>query len=324
MCTAVTYYPAGHYFGRNLDLECSLNEHVLITPRNFPFRYRMASAQVHHCALIGIGIVADGYPLYFDACNEYGLCMAGLNFPGNAVYRKELDGFNNIAPFELLPWVLCQCKTVEEAKTLLNETNIIQEHFSTTYPNTPLHWIVSDKQHSITVESLAEGVRVWDNPVGVLTNNPPFTYHIQNLQNYLNLTNEEASNRFSEVLKLEPYSLGMGAIGLPGDLSSASRFVRAAFTKFNSRSFDSENDAVSQFFHILGSVAQCDGCTKTGNHYERTVYSSCCNMDLGIYYYTTYENSRIHAVSMFAENLNTFELISYPLMKEQEIWWVNK
>lgn len=323
MCTAVTFSSKHHYFGRNLDLEFSLNEEVLITPRRFPFRYRNVATDHYHSALIGMGIIADGFPLYYDATNEHGLSVAALNFPRNAVYHEHADGFYNIAPFEFIPWILCQCKTVADAKILLSKTNIVQEDYSEIYRVSPLHWIIADKESAITVESVANELKVYTNNIGILTNNPTFDYHLVNLQNYLNLSSNEPVNRFSENLDLKPYSLGMGAIGLPGDLSSASRFVRAAFIKFNSRCNTTESSALSQFFHILGSVSQPDGCTKTGNGYERTVYSSCCNTDKGIYYYTTYENSQITAVSMFSEDLELSKIRRFPLVTGQQIRWIN-
>lgn len=98
-------------------------------------------------------------------------------------------------------------------------------------------------------------------------------------------------NTFSDELVLNPYSRGMGGMGLPGDLSSQSRFVRVSFVKMNSLSGDSEEESVSQFFHILGSVDQQRGCCKLGeDKYEITLYTSCCNTDKGIYYYNTYDN----------------------------------
>jgi choloylglycine hydrolase len=129
----------------------------------------------------------------------------------------------------------------------------------------------------------------------------------------------------TDAVDLKPYSLGMGSIGLPGDLSSASRFVKAAFTKLNSLSGDSESESISQFFHILGAVAQQRGCVRVRNEeYEFTQYSSCCNMDKGIYYYTTYENSQITAVDLHREALDSSALISYPLIKGQQIRWQNQ
>lgn len=324
MCTAVTFYPAEHYFGRNLDLECSFNEKVIICPRNYSFQYRCTTGNQAHPALIGIGIIENGYPLYYDAANEHGLSAAGLNFPDNTVYHEQREGFYNIAPFELIPWILCQCKCVADARLLLNNVNLFPERFRGDFPVTPLHWIIADKESAITVESTSSGLMVYDNPIGVLTNSPPFDYQMQNLNNYMNLTSGEAVNRFSSAVPLTPYSRGMGAIGLPGDLSSVSRFVRAAFTKLNSRNFQTESDNVSQFFHILSSVAQCDGCVKIGEHYERTVYSSCCNLDKLVYYYTTYGNRQINAISLYSENLDSDSLISYPFFTEQHIKWINK
>ena len=146
MCTAVSFLTEHHYFGRNLDLEFSYNETVTVTPRNYPFRFRRMGDRPTHFAMIGMAYVADGYPLYYDAVNEKGLCMAGLNFPGNAVYLPEAEGKDNVAPFEFIPWVLGQCATVAEAKALLAGINLAAINFSDQLPASPLHWIISDRE----------------------------------------------------------------------------------------------------------------------------------------------------------------------------------
>jgi choloylglycine hydrolase len=116
----------------------------------------------------------------------------------------------------------------------------------------------------------------------------------------------------------------MGSLGLPGDLSSASRFVRAAFTTLNSVSEDTEEESVSQFFHILNSVYQQKGCVKMDKGiYEKTVYSSCCNTDKGIYYYKTYDNSQFSAVNLQHEDLDNKDLIIYNLINEQQFYFHN-
>ena len=276
-----------------------------------------------HFAMIGMASVVDGYPLYYDATNEFGLSMAGLNFPGNAVYYPERTEFHNISPFELTPWILGQCKTVAEARNLISRLNLVRIPFSEEIPLSPLHFLLADKHESIVLEPVADGFRIYDNPIGILTNNPTFDFHLHNLCQYRNLTREEPESRFGPGLSLKPFSRGMGAIGLPGDLSSASRFVRAAFTKLNSVSGESEEESVSQFFHILGSVAQTRGCARIGKDFEITLYSSCCNTDTGIYYYTTYENRQITAISMQNENLNSRELVSYPILRTQQIFYGN-
>ena len=319
MCTAVTFHTRDHYFGRNLDLEYSYHETVTITPRNYSLQFRNGTVLKTHYAMIGMAMVADNYPLYYDATNEKGLSMAGLNFPGNAVFHPAKAQADNIAPFEFIPWILGQCTTIQEAEIFLKRINLTDIPFSREYPCTPLHWIIADKTRAITVESTVDGLHIMENPVGILTNNPPFPYHLYNLTNYMNLTYAEPVNRFSDTVDLVPYSRGMGGIGLPGDLSSASRFVKAAFTKLNSRCGDSESESISQFFHILGSVAQQNGCVQVGNGFEKTVYSSCCNTDTGVYYYTTYGNSQITGVSLFRENLDSNKLTSYELVKEQQI-----
>ena len=319
MCTAITFHTDAHYFGRNLDLEYHYREAVTVTPRKYPLPFRKLPPLNEHYAMIGMATVMENYPLYYDATNEHGLSICGLHFPGNAVYYPEANRRDNVTPFELIPWILGQCKTVDETKKLITSLNLVNISFNEDLPLSPLHWMIADRGQCITVEPMTDGLRVYDNPFGVLTNNPPFEYHMNNLTNYLNLTSSEPDNRFGAACKLVPYSRGMGAIGLPGDLSSASRFVRAAFVKYNSVAEPDEVPSVTQFFRILNSVAQPNGCNRTKEGLEKTVYSSCCNTDRGIYYYTTYENSQITAVDMHKTNLNGEEIRSYPIIRTNQI-----
>lgn len=324
MCTAINYQTKDHYFGRSLDYEYSYHETVTITPRNFVFHFRRTGTLSTHYAMIGTAFVVEDYPLYYDAVNEKGLAMAGLNFPDNADYKPEAEGLDNVASFEFIPWVLSQCGNLSEVRRLLSRMNLVDIAFSKELPPSPLHWIISDREGSLTVESVKEGLKVYENPVGVLTNNPPFDIQMFNLNNYMSLSTEPPKDNFCKSLHLQAYSRGMGALGLPGDLSSASRFVKVAFTKMNSISGDSESESISQFFHILGSVAQQRGCVHLGDDkYEITIYSSCCNTDKGIYYYTTYENSQITGVDMHHEDLDGCGLICYPLVEGQHILMQN-
>ena len=250
--------------------------------------------------------------------------MAGLNFVGNAVYLSENADKENISPYELIPWILCQCATVPEAKELLVGMNLVNIPFSKELPLAELHWIIAGHGESITVETTQNGIQIYDNPAGILTNNPPFPEQMFALNNYMSLSSKPPQNNFCSSLKLQPYSRGMGAMGLPGDLSSQSRFIRAVFVKMNSISGDSEAESVSQFFHILGSVDQVRGCCDLGDKkYEVTLYTSCCNTRTGMYYYTTYDNHQISAINMYQENLDTSELIRYPLIQEEQIHMQN-
>lgn len=320
MCTAVTYKTKDFYFGRTLDYEFSYGDEITITPRNYVFKFRNKEAIHTHYAIIGMAYITENYPLYYDAINEKGLGIAGLNFVGNAYYNEIKEGKDNIAQFEFIPWILSQCATVKEAKALIEKINLTNISFNEKLPLAQLHWLIADENEAITVESVKEGIKIYENPVGALTNNPTFDKQLFNLNNYINLSTKTPTNKFSENLNLQTYSRGMGAIGLPGDLSSQSRFVRVSFVKMNSISKDDEKSSVSQFFHILNSVDQQRGCCELENgKYEITIYTSCCNATKGIYYYTTYDNHQINAVDMHKENLDGHELVRYQLINEEQI-----
>lgn len=324
MCTAAVYQTKDLYFGRTLDNDCSYTEEVTVTPRRFPLSFRyMATLQTHY-AMIGMAHVQQEYPLYYDAVNEKGLAMAGLNFPGYADYKAPVPHAQNIAPFEFIPWILGQCASVKEARELIEKLCLTNTSFSPELPLTSLHWILADREETITVEPVNSGIRIYPNPVGILTNSPPFDQQLLQLNNYMHLSPKPARNRFSDKLPLREYSRGMGALGLPGDLSSQSRFVRAAFAAWNSVSGTEELESVNQFFHILNFTAQPKGCSQPSpGTYETTIYTSCCNTDKGIYYYTTYGNHQITAVDMHKEQLEEASLIRYPLISREQIRFQN-
>ena len=320
MCTAVAFHTHDFYFGRTLDLDRSYGEEVVITPRSYPFRFRRMGPMERHYAMIGIAHVEEGFPLYYEGINEKGLGMAGLNFIGNARYQECSAGWDNVSPFEFIPWILSQCTTVREAKKLLQKLRLVSLPFREDMPLSQLHWMISDRTGSIVVESTKAGLFVYDNPAQVLTNNPPFEQQLFQLNNYMSLSPGPAPNHFSEKLPLESYSYGMGTIGMPGGLSSQARFVRAAFVCLNSLCGSHEAESVSQFFHILGSVEQQKGCCRLeSGKCQYTLYTCCCNADKGILYYTTYENHQITAADMNLEDLSGSALIRYPMITGEQI-----
>lgn len=335
MCTCITYKNGDFYFGRNMDLEYSFGECVVITPRSFPLHFRHNRYLPKHYAMIGMAAGSEAFPLYAEAVNEKGLCMAGLNFPGNAYYRKAAVGKRNLATYELIPWLLGTCASTAEAAEQLRDIMITGEAFSESMPPAQLHWMLADREGSIVVESVREGIKIYENPFGVLTNNPPFEYHRTNLNNYLNVTAGYPESGFcptelfpvegaSYYPRLEPYSQGMGGIGLPGDFSSASRFVKAAFVKWNSVCAQNEEENVSQCFHILDSVAMPRGAVITQDgKYDLTTYSCCANADTGVYYFKTYGNSQINAVDMRRAELDGNALTEFPLETGQNIRALN-
>ena len=311
MCTCITYENGGFYFGRNLDLDVSFGQTVTITPRNFPLDFSRAGKMERHYAMIGMASASETFPLYAEAVNEKGLAMAGLNFPGNAFYQEPDGKGLELASFEIIAWILGKCASVEEAEAYLTGMKIVNLSFAPRMPAAPLHWMLADRSKCLVLEAVEEGLKVYENPFGVLTNNPPFPFHQMNMGNYLNLTSKSPKNRFSEGLVLKPCSQGMGALGLPGDASSSSRFVRAAFYKWNSVSEPSEQANVSQFFHILDGVAMIRGSVITDQGTcDITLYSCCMNTQTGVYYYKTYEDSRLRRIDMYQRDLEEKKLIT--------------
>lgn len=322
MCTAAAYYKDGLYFGRTLDYEFSYGDRIAITPRNYCFDFGRSGAYKRHYAMIGMAHIANDYPLYYEAVNERGLGMAGLNFVDNAVYGTKSSGKYPIAPHEFIPFVLGKCADLSQARELLEEIRLEDRAFDEKYPISQLHWILADKSGAITVESTKNGMFVYDNPVGVLSNNPEFPSQMLNLSNYMGLSAKPPVNNLCGSIDLTPYSRGMGAIGLPGDWSSESRFVRAVFAKMNSVCDD--RDAVSQFFHIMGTVDSPRGCCDLGdNKYHITRYTCCMDCTKGVYYYTSYACRRISAVRLCGVDLDGWRLTCYEPTAKEDIVFQN-
>ena len=338
MCTAVSLRTESHYFGRNLDLDRDYGEEIAVMPRRYPVAFGNGVTLSGHFAVIGMAKVVEtdgekngGYPLFFDAVNEQGLAVAGLNFPHNAYYvpRENAPGDRYaVASFELIPWLLCRCGSVSEARELLEDTVITDESFGKGLSPTPLHWMISDGKEDAVIECTEKGMRVTDNPVGVLTNNPPFEYQCAELKKYSHLTaefrdsGEELTGKHGE--RYFTHTLGAGGGGLPGDSSSRSRFVRAVFNLKSSASEGGETDSVGQLFHILSSVEVVKGSCKTETGREHfTRYSSCMSAENGRYYYTTYGNRGISCVDMHRCRLDGDVPYRFKLLKEGQIYRQN-
>ena len=310
MCTTVKWESEGfHFVGRNLDFEVSYGQKPVATPRNFVFNFRNGLTLESHLAIIGMATVAQGYPLYFDATNEKGLSAEGLMFK-TAKYSSQ-RGENCFASFELIPYLLGTCQSVKEAKERLKEIKVTDEAFSSDFPPSPLHWMICDQKECITVEVEDGKVKVYDNPVGVLTNCPDFGKQLFSLNNYPSLSPSDPKDRFSSSYPLFSYSRGMGTRNLPGGLDSESRFVRAAFSALNAAKEKDEKKAVAQFFHILRSVCQIKGLDEVESGFEYTIYTSCVDMDRCIYRFMTYEDFEIKEAALFACDLDAKGLTEF-------------
>ena len=321
MCTAITWDNGDFYFGRNMDICYNFAERVIITPSNYPITFKCHETITTHYPIIGMGSVIDNYPLYAEAMNNQGLGVAGLNFPRYAHYHSEIsDDKANITPYEFILWILAKCKTVDEAIPLIQSMQFYALAFKEGLPLATLHFMLADKNKSVVVEPLKEGIKIYDNPVGAMTNNPTFDFHLTNLSNYLNISPVEATNTFCTQFPLQPLGHGSGGLGLPGDTTTVSRFIRIVFHKLNSNCEKSESCNVGHFMHLLSTVEVPKGCARDENGLsDYTTYSSCMNMSQSIYYYKTYTNHQLTAVKLNDESGN--ELLQFPLRKEENIYY---
>ncbi len=324
MCTSVLYNNQGiAYFGRNLDLQYAMGNSVVVAPRNYPFKFNEIDDIDTHAAMVGMAIIQDDYPLFFEGVNEYGVGVAGLNFSGEGFCKyspvKE-EGKANVTSFELIPYLLAHSKSLADVKKLAENMNIRDTSFSPKYQASPLHWMASDKTGSIVIEQLADGLHVYDNSLNVLTNQPTFLSQYYNFCNYLNLTAKYPTNRIAADDQIEIYGTGMGSNGLPGGLSSVERFVRAGFTTANSMAKKTDEDTLTQYFHIMQSVAQSNGCDQTSDMlYEITLYTSGANLETFDFYWTTYENQRINGLHTRDLDLDSTKLFDFPVSLKQDV-----
>lgn len=281
MCTAITFQSGDFYFGRTLDLDRDYGERVTVMPRGFIFPMKCMPDLREHYALIGMAVTAKGCPLFFEATNEMGLSMAGLNFPDNAFYGKAEKGKLNLAPYELIPWMLGNCENLSEARQAAERLRLVGIPFSENLPLSPLHWIISDKSGSLTLESTREGLKIYENSRGVLANNPTFDRQDKNAEDFMKSDKP-----------------------LPGDFSSEARFIRAAYLREKSSPKKSEEEGVSHFFRMLSLVSVPEGCVQKNGRPHFTRYSSCCNTDKGVFYFNRHGSYEVKKVDMHSFELN--------------------
>lgn len=328
MCTALSIKSkeGNNFFGRNMDLEYNFNQSVIVIPRNYKYENKVTGKMVGgKYAIIGMGSVIDNHAAMADGMNEKGLACAGLNFAGYAYYEEnKVEGKENIAPYDFILWVLFNHETVDEVKEAINNIELVNVPLNEKYPVPTLHWMVVDKSgKSIVIEKTKSKFSIYDNTVGVLTNNPTFDWQLTNLNEYIGLTEEHPKETKWCDQEIKALGVGAGTRGIPGDFASVSRFVRIAFIKSRMPEVDNIS-AIPQFLHMLDYVAMVKGGVMTPEGKEDfTLYSSCMNQEKGIYYYKTYSNNRINAIDINKEDLNESKVKVFPYLINEDINYQN-
>ncbi len=314
MCTAVRFCDdkGNMYFGRNLDWSEGYGQKVVITPRNYAYNSAFLGAMKPQAgAIIGMAVDYNGLPLYFDCMNEAGLAIAGLNFPSYAQYELvAVDGKQNVAAYEFPLWVTMNFKTVDEVEVALKNVAIVAKPVSEAFPVSELHYMIGDGTRSIVVEYTKNGMEIHHNDVDVLTNQPGYGWHMENLRNYMGVAPEMPEKVNWGKTELKPFGSGSLMRGIPGDCYSPSRFARVAYfnTHYPTKATEAEN--VSRLFHTLAGVAMIDGAAAMANgKCELTIYTGGCSPATGKYYYNTYENPAIKEVKMSDFDLDSEKVI---------------
>ena len=286
MCTAIGLCLNDRFFGRNLDLDRHFGESTVLTPRGYCLPLRHEGSVTIQYALLGMAAVANDFPLYAEAFNERGLAMAGLNFVGNAAFSsKKEQKKQNLTTYELIPWVLGQAGTVKEAGDMLRDVCLCDTPFSEHMPASELHWFLTDGKESLVLESTKKGIRIYEDPLGVLSNNPPFPYQMVRAIPFLKKDQIPTVEKLLQEEDISAQSLGTEPIGLPGDYSSTSRFVRAAALVRSAKTLGEDQADVATCFQILAAVAPVHGSVQSARRSEHyTLYSVVANLSRGEFY----------------------------------------
>lgn len=322
MCTSIRFStrPGYFFFARNLDWSCGYGQKPLVVPRNYAYESAFCGTVDSGYAIVGMGVTAPRMagspeiPLYFDCANEAGLAVGGLNFPGYAEYEHEpREGRVNVAAYEFPFWAARSFATVDEMERALSGVAVVGAPVNEKYPVSYLHWMVADKDRSIVVECMADGLHVYPNDADVLANQPTFPWHRENLRNYLTCSNAFPSSVSWGAASLSPYGAGAGMRGLPGDYYSPSRFVRAAYLNAHYPQQDDERENVTRAFRTLGGVSMVKGAAVMGDgQSEYTVYTGGFSSETKTYYYSTYEDPAIRQVRMEDCDLDGARMLTDP------------
>ena len=272
-----------------------------------------------------VGVNAAGLAYATDGMNEAGLTVGALFFPGFAKYQelKADEQVTTVSNVDLVNYILGNFKTVDEVRQAMPKIRVvrnadIEKEFGTPLP---LHHIVSDATGaSIVIEYMDGQLSVTDNKVGAMTNSPGYDWHLLNLRNYANLTPQAAAPRAIDGVSLAPFGAGSGMLGLPGDFTPPSRFVRAV--AFVNTMIPAKNaaEAVNAASVMLNNFDIPKGLVREGAspedfHLGYTQWSVIADMSHRVYYYWTMYDRRMRAVDLSKLDFEGKTISSFPLDK---------
>lgn len=303
MCTAITLQTTKgeNFFGRTMDFSYDIKPGIYIVPKNYKWDSNGAIERcVDHYSFISMGEDRDGVLGFFDGVNERGFAAAALYFQGYAYYDLPIGNKKSIVSLDFLHYILGNCSSIDDLKTLVKNVTIIGEVDPVTKTKAPLHWIATDRSGKCAVvEQTKTGLKVIDNPIGVMANSPDFNWQMTNLRNYMSTSVQQSNEANWGNVSLTPFGQGGGSRNLPGGFTSPERFTRAAFLKTHIEVPKKSSEAVMACFHIMNSVSIPKGIVVTDRGtYDYTKYIAFINTNTCEYYFKTYEDDEIMTVSL--------------------------
>lgn len=312
MCTSISLssHDDKHLLARTMDFSFELEPEMCIFPRKYPLSF-ISGKLTEHYALMGLSKNIGSY-FVADAVNEYGLSGAALYFEGYAHYNKEADANKKpVAPHELVMWLLCRCRSIEEVLEELLQIDIVDHVLDFLGVVPPLHYTFMDKSgRSIIIEFMSDGTHIHENKLGVLTNSPDYSWHLTHVRSFIGLDPKQVASReiYGELFK--PFGQGSGTFGLPGDFTPPSRFIKTLYNKLSAKKATGEKDLVLKALHILNGVDIPLGSVITPrDSIDYTQYTSYMVLNGPTYYYRLANSLDVKSVEMASYNVDGDTLI---------------
>ncbi len=317
---------------RTLEFGVEMNSNVIVVPRGFE---RIGTTPDGKPGLrwsskyASVGASGVDLPILLDGVNEKGLAAGLFYFPGTASYIRyaEADADKTLAPWELGSWVLENFATVDEVKLAVSKV-VVPKVVLKAWGFCPgVHYVVMDATgKAIVIEYVGGQLHVHDNPLGVLTNNPSFDWHMTNLRNYIKFTPTNAPPLRLDGVTLSGFGEGTGMLGMPGDFTPPSRFVRAVAYSYSAEPVKTGKEAVLQAFHLLNNFDIPKGTIRSGEKdaygnivADETQWTSVCDLKARKFYFRTFANSQIRSVDLAAFNVDGGEIQTISMQGDEVI-----
>lgn len=308
MCTSLTFSSgSGNYFlARTMDFGFQLDGKPIVLPKNHKWQLQLGGEHVIKYGFVGTGRKLDEY-FFADGVNEKGVAVAELYFLNEAKYSNEARKDKiNLAPHELIMWILGEIESIEELRIKINEINLVNAEISLLGTTPPLHFIVTDKTgETVVIETNSGEIEIKENPVGVMTNSPELEWHLKNLNNYLAIQPTNFSNKKIDQYTLKPFGQGSGTFGLPGGFTSPERFARTVYMRALTEKGTTLGEGLNAIFQILNNVTIPKGVNiKDDGAVDFTQYRAIMDVSAQTYYFNPYDSQEVFSVVLTEELLN--------------------